>query len=77
VEVRLSGARRRLFLLETAEVTVSVDALLAQLGRRSFRVTPRDVHAPPGVTVVAVEPAEVELDVEAPPSAAPGPAGSP
>jgi diadenylate cyclase len=77
VQVRLSGARRRLFLLETAEVTVSVDALLAQLGRRSFRVTPRDVHAPPGVTVVAVEPAEVELDVEAPPSAAPGPAGSP
>ncbi len=48
VQVSLSGVRRRLFLLEPTEVTVSVDVLLAQLGRRSFAVTPQDVHAPPG-----------------------------
>ncbi len=75
VQVSLSGIRRRLFLLEPTEVTVSVDVLLAQLGRRSFAVTPRDVHAPLGVTVTAVEPEEVVLDLEVPPAPAPSPPG--
>lgn len=75
VQVSLSGVRRRLFLLEPTEVTVSVDVLLAQLGRRSFAVTPQDAHAPPGITVTAVEPEEVVLDVGVPPSQAPSPPG--
>ena len=66
VQISLSGVRRRLFLLEPTDLTVSVDALLAELGRRSFEVTPQDVHAPPGVTVIAVEPDEVVLDLEVP-----------
>jgi diadenylate cyclase len=73
VRVSLTGVWRRLFLLEPSDVSVSVDALLAQLGRRTFQVTPQDVHAPPGVSAVDVEPDRVVLDVEAPPPpAAPG-----
>jgi hypothetical protein len=68
VRVHLSGVRRRLFLLEPSDLTVSIDALLAQLGRRSFEVTPQDVDAPPGITVTSVEPDRVVLDLEAHPS---------
>jgi diadenylate cyclase len=64
VRVYVSGVRRRLFLLEPSDLTVSIDALLAQLGRRSFEVTPQDVDAPPGITVKSVEPDRVVLDLE-------------
>jgi hypothetical protein len=78
VQVDLLGVRRTLFLLEPADVTVSVDALLAQLGRRTFEITAQDVHAPPGITVAGVVPNEVVLDlVEAPAPAAPSPPGGP
>jgi diadenylate cyclase len=66
VTVTLSGVRRRLFLIQPSEVTVHIDALLAQLGRRTFEVTPQSVHAPPGVTVTAVEPDHVSIDVSTP-----------
>lgn len=77
VHVHVSGVRRRLFLLEPSDLRVSVDALLAQLGRRSFEVTRQDVDAPPGVTVTAVDPGKVVLDLEAHSPPAPSPADDP
>jgi len=71
VEVHLSGIRRDLFLLEPTDLTVEVDARPARPGRHFFEVKPQDVLAPPGVTVTAVEPNRVILDVE--PSPTPGP----
>jgi diadenylate cyclase len=66
VKVTVSGVRRRLFVLQPSDVTVSVDALLAQLGRRTFELTPDSVRAPRGVTVIAVEPDHVLLVLRAP-----------
>jgi len=72
VDVHLAGARRRLFLMQPSDVTVTVDAILAPLGRRTFDVTPRQVAAPPGLTVVDIEPDQVVLDLETAPSRATG-----
>lgn len=66
VTVTLSGVRRRLFLIQPSDVTIHIDALLAQLGRRTFEITPQSVHAPPGVRVTAVEPDHVSIDVSTP-----------
>jgi DNA integrity scanning protein DisA with diadenylate cyclase activity len=66
VTVTVSGVRRRLFVLQPSDVTVTVDALLAQLGRRTFEVTPQSARAPRGVTVTAVQPDHVGLDLRAP-----------
>jgi len=75
VQVSLSGVRRRLFLLQPTDVKVQVDALPAQRGRRTFDVTPQDVDVPPGVTVTAVEPDHIVLDLEVPPTPAPAAVG--
>jgi len=77
VQVTLSGVRRRLFLLQPTDVTVEVDGLLAQLGRRSFTVTPQDVDVPAGVTVTDVEPDHLVIDVGVPPTPAPRAQASP
>jgi diadenylate cyclase len=66
VRVTVTGVRRRLFVLQPSDVTVSVDALLAQLGRRTFDLTPDSVRAPRGVTVMAVEPSHVVLGLRIP-----------
>ena len=66
VRVTVTGVQRRLFVLQPSDVTVSVDALLAQLGRRTFDLTPDSVRAPRGVTVMAVEPDHVVLSLRAP-----------
>jgi hypothetical protein len=74
VTVTVTGVRRRLFVLQPSDLTVSVDALLAQLGRRTFELTPHSVHAPRGVTVMAVQPDHVALELRAPePFGAPKP----
>jgi len=73
VDVRLSGVRRRLFLVQPSDVTVSIDALLAQLGRRTFDVTPQEVDVPPGLTVTGVDPDEVVLDLDTAAPATPAP----
>lgn len=64
VEVRLSGRRRNLLFRPADGVEVHIDALLAKLGRRTFQVTPDDVHAPPDLTVESVEPSQVRLSLE-------------
>lgn len=66
VTVTVTGVRRRLFVLQPSDVTVSVDALLAQLGRRTFDLTPQSVRAPRGVTVAAVQPDHVSLELGVP-----------
>jgi diadenylate cyclase len=73
VEVHLSGMRRRLFLLEPTDVTVQIDAPRARVGRHFLEVTPKDVLAPPGITVTSVDPNRVVLDVEPTPTPAPAP----
>lgn len=61
VEVELSGLRRDLYLLDPATVEVRLDASLATLGRRTFRLSPDDVRHPPDLRVRRVNPSRVVL----------------
>ncbi len=63
VEVTLSGPRRALVLGEANAIEVRVDALLVQLGRRTFQVTPAEVSHPEGFRVHEVSPEKVRLSV--------------
>jgi uncharacterized protein (TIGR00159 family) len=74
VEVTLSGPRRLVYLSEPQLLTVHVDALLAELGRRTFQIAPEQVDAPPGLEIVATRPDRVRLSLRqrAPEAAAPG-----
>jgi DNA integrity scanning protein DisA with diadenylate cyclase activity len=63
VEVTLSGLQRDLLLRAGETPEVRIDALLAQLGRRTFQVTPDEIQVPPGVRVLAVSPSEVRISL--------------
>jgi len=63
VEVTVSGPRRSLVLGEANAIEVRVDALLVQLGRRTFQLTPDLVTHPEGFQVHEVNPNRVRLSV--------------
>jgi uncharacterized protein (TIGR00159 family) len=63
VEVKLSGRRRSLYFSDPAAVRLRVDALLVELGRRTFEVSPDHVQHPEGVEVLEVKPTQVKLSV--------------
>jgi diadenylate cyclase len=63
VEVRLQGRRRDLYLASADDVSVHVDALLVQLGRRTFEVTLDQVRGSERVQPMSVEPKKVRLTV--------------
>jgi hypothetical protein len=54
-----------------ARVEVRVDALLAQLGRRTFEIGPDHVLAPDGWTALRTEPGRVRLSLVAQAAAPP------
>lgn len=65
VEVIFEGSRRSLLLAGggAARAEVHVDALLAQLGRRTFEVDPDDVRHPDGWRAIDVEPDRVKISL--------------
>jgi diadenylate cyclase len=63
VEVTVSGPRRALLFGDADAIEVHVDALLVQLGRRTFQVTPDLVTHPKGFQVHEVNPEKVRLSV--------------
>lgn len=68
VEVTLRGLRRDLLLGRPLEVVVQIDAYLARLGRRTFRLSDADVLKPDAVSVVEVAPDKVKLSLRNAPS---------
>ena len=64
VQVTISGRRRDLYFSDPAELRLPIDALLVQLGRRTFEVAPSQVQHPNGLRVLEVDPARVRLSVE-------------
>jgi uncharacterized protein (TIGR00159 family) len=75
VRVTLSGRRRDLYFLGPEAVEVRVDALLVELGRRTFALTPANVRHPEVVEVRAISPDSVKISLserEKPATAAPG-----
>lgn len=63
VDATIAGLRRDLFFVEASRFAISVDAELAQLGRRTFELSPDDVRHPPALEVRAIEPLKVRLDL--------------
>jgi uncharacterized protein (TIGR00159 family) len=71
VEITLSGPRRLLVLAGGRRCQVRVDALLARLGRRTFRLGKEDVDHPEGLEVVRVRPDSVRVSLRRRADAAP------
>lgn len=63
VRVTLSGPWR-LMPDEETKLRVRINADLADLGRRTFQISPAQVEAPPQLTIVAVQPSRVRLNLE-------------
>jgi YbbR domain-containing protein len=61
IYVELRGPETRLRLLRPADVTVAVDLASAPAGNHTLRLEARHVERPPGVEVVRLVPAEVQL----------------
>jgi len=66
VMVRFEGRRRDLYMTRAAELSVTVDALLVQLGRRTFQVSLGNVDHPARVEPVGVDPGKVKISVRKP-----------
>ena len=77
VRVKLSGRRRDLYFLGPDDVKVHVDALLAELGRRTFSLSPANVRHPELVEVRAIEPDRARISLSERPKSEPEAAGSP
>ena len=73
VEVKLSGTRWDLFRSRGQPVTVRIDALMVQLGRRTFPLTPSQVDHPPDLDPLGIEPANVKLSLRRKGSEPPAP----
>lgn len=63
-EVNVTVEAPRRYLPESEELKVVIDADLAELGRRTFRVAPEQVVRPRRVTVLTVQPDRVRLSFE-------------
>lgn len=63
VRVKLRGRRRDLLLLGPTALDVRVDAVLVDLGRRSFAVTSDNVRHPEGLEVRSIEPDRVRISI--------------
>jgi uncharacterized protein (TIGR00159 family) len=61
--VVVRARRRDLLLLDTDELEVRVDAILVELGRRSFQISETNVLHPDGVEVVRVDPTSVKISL--------------
>jgi uncharacterized protein (TIGR00159 family) len=63
VEVTLSGTRWDLFRARAEPIAVRLDAVMAQLGRRTFRITPGQVDHPQQVKALSVDPPNIRLSL--------------
>jgi uncharacterized protein (TIGR00159 family) len=63
IEVTISGRRRDVYLTAPDDLEVRVDALLAQLGRRTFEISADQVHHSGSIDVIDVQPSRVKLSL--------------
>ena len=63
IEVTISGRRRDVYLTAPDDLEVRVDALLAQLGRRTFEISADQVQHSASIDVIDVQPTRVKLSL--------------
>ena len=64
VEVVVEGRRRDLYLAGDGSLEVQLDALLVQLGRRTFEVSAEQVSHPRGLEIAGIHPGTVKLEIK-------------
>jgi len=64
VEVVVEGRRRDLYLAGDGALEVQLDALLVQLGRRTFEVSAEQVTHPTGLAIAGIHPGTVKLEIK-------------
>ncbi|MDY7096331.1 MAG: diadenylate cyclase, partial [Acidobacteriota bacterium] len=69
VEVVLGGPRHLLLLGEPEGLHVTLDAVLVQLGRRTYQLNAQQIALPPELEVKSIRPRRVRLSVIPPPGA--------
>ncbi len=70
VRVVISGPRRAVYFLSTDALRVRLDALLVELGRRTFPLTAANVSHPEDVEIVSITPDTVKLSLREKPAGA-------
>jgi uncharacterized protein (TIGR00159 family) len=63
VQVSFKGRRRDLYLARANDLSVRIDALLVQLGRRTFELSPDQVHGAAHLHAMSIDPGKVRLSV--------------
>jgi uncharacterized protein (TIGR00159 family) len=63
VVATFEGTRRDAFFLSTADVRLEIDASLAELGRRTFELSARNLSYPDGLELQGLDPEKVQIDV--------------
>src|SRR5262249_51957986 len=68
IELTLSGLRREFYLFTPRFLRLTIDAKLADQGRRTFQVLRRDLRYPEALRLEGIDPDEVRINVhQAPP----------
>lgn len=65
VRVAVTGIRRTFYLFNPQSLDVTVDASLAELGRRTFDISESDVNLPSNLTLQDIEPRRVKISLGA------------
>jgi hypothetical protein len=68
VRVTFQASRRSFYLFEPKKLEATVDASLAVLGRRTFRISEEDISHPSGLSVKQLGPTEVKISLKKRPS---------
>jgi diadenylate cyclase len=63
VEVSFKGRRRDLYLARANDLSIRIDALLVQLGRRTFELSPDQVQGAAHLHAMSIDPGKVKLSV--------------
>ncbi len=63
ITVVVSGSRRDVLLLGDEDMRLQVNAVLAELGRRTFSIAPEQVSVPPNIKVRSVSPETIKLSL--------------
>lgn len=63
IQVELRGPARAFYLFDANAVQITVDAALAELGRRTFQISENQVRRPAGVKVARLRPSKIRLSL--------------
>ena len=64
VTAKFSGPRRAFYLFDPRKISVTVDASMADMGRRTFNITEQNIRYPKDLTLQDLNPSTLKLSVK-------------